>query len=304
MAVVSCTLRRTKRPKVSINDRLVGTYTGAEWTIVTDTVMGPRAIYAGATAPSMTPNPLPALWTTYSWNGDTDAASYLRSMEIVPEGQSTTVWRAMATWSPLEDGETSDGSGVQEEQPLSRPLVWTPFQETYTELIEEDKDGNPLLNPAGQPYDPVPEREESRAGVSAVKNYASLSAAFTAARRMSNAINTDVWNGQAARTVLCRTPKVLAPKTDLSQGSAVTYYPVQFDFVFREDGKIWTTKLLQQGTSYLTSSNDLSTRTRADDVVLLNADGTKNTTTSGVYAEFFTYQERDFSVELTIPAPA
>ena len=247
-------------------DRMTTTIT---YEVVTDAVMGHKALKAAAESSS--PHALPAYGATYSYQGDTDSSIYLLSRQVSPKSDTGTqkYYHVACTYSPPPDGDIT----IFEPDPLQRsPIVWFD-REGYTRIVERDIFGNPLTNSAGVVFDTPYEEEDIRTVLVVEFNVGGLTAQGGAlsglaqcggyARFLRNAVNSSTWTVLGMqfppRTVLARE---VASTPPIVQG-AYTYYHLSFRFVFANGGSTtspndpstWDVSFLNRGYQALRVPN-------------------------------------------------
>jgi hypothetical protein len=162
------------------------------------------------------------------------------------QGSQVYVWTATleyGPWNPLEHTTTGDPTN----QPL-RPR----FTSTNTpQIVYEDVDGNPVVNSAGDYFDPPIERDFPRWTLTVVRNEASPTMATIGP--YANRINEAAWNGFPPKTV--KLSPIQLPAPEFSQFTGNLYYPIEYVFEINFDG--WTKNVLNQGYRELSSTGKL-----------------------------------------------
>lgn len=134
--------------------------------------------------------------------------------------------------------------------PLTRPPVITGGGADFTQTVDHDVDGKPILNSAGQLYEGLPERPIRAMTFTIQRNEAGNPA--TKAGTNSNTTNSDVWYGVAIGNGLMG-KITFAKKIEIVNGSPVTYWEVTYPITVRRDG--WRVKLIDNGYAYLDGTN-------------------------------------------------
>jgi hypothetical protein len=172
---------------------------------------------------------------------DTKAYCISRSAEYQSRCQVGTgvgcLYKFTATygpWNPLENLEN----------PLDKPVLPIIEGQTFEHPIFVDKDGNPIVNSAGDPYDPPLTEEVVHLVIRFSKNYATLPAFFG----YSNYINNATWQTFAAYMVKFNIPRA---EELPSQYLASTYW--KFDFEFEVNPETWLRKVPNVGFNQLVS---------------------------------------------------
>lgn len=184
MAVVSCKLMPTGR-SLTVDEGLAFSY-GLTYQVRTNNPNDDaRAVLDGYLTAS--PDPGPNWMAPYiRSNGVTDGSSFARRFVCTqPRDDTPTLWTVEVGFTPLPRGEDPTytlGSPLQAAATITGPpaQVWLPpvlsgtgfhpvrgparyriEQRTVTRIVEADRDGNPIVNSAGQPFDePVEEEYE------------------------------------------------------------------------------------------------------------------------------------------------
>lgn len=304
MAIVS--VHYADLPTANYSRRLNGTYT-QKWFVETDAADAPDDVlnaaitFAGNT-------PIPALYDSYSVNNTagtpigTDANSYAQEFSIQPRFgiQQPLHWVVQVTYSPLPDGKESSDLVVN---PLLRGVEYSADWEVYTDVVEEDKDGNQIVNTAGKPFDINVEMERSRTVLVASYNVESLGMVISKMRKYQDAVNSEVWSlgstNVPKRAALCRSVQ----STGLLTEGDTSYYRLIVRISFKEEDKTWDERLLSRGYGYLVAPNDLDSYTTEDrdgdtldEPMLLKQDGTpKQPADDPYYKEYRVRAEQNFA---------
>ncbi len=92
---------------------------------------------------------LPALFAPYAYGGESDAGALVTNRDFKRRSGARHIWDVEIEYSTksLEPGQQNDN-------PTERPpdVAWE--SERVEEVADLDRNGNPILNTAGQPYDP------------------------------------------------------------------------------------------------------------------------------------------------------
>lgn len=199
----------------------ISTYETA-WRVVTDDPAFTRSMIA---ADPRTPK----MYTPYPEDGD----ALLISLNIRPDGDETgVVWEVIAVYSTSYEYPYP-------RNPLLRPARWSGSLAHFTSPAIVDINGDPILNMAGDPYDPPLEGDDSRQSFQAVRNEAKPP--WGVSQLYKDAINSDGWNGVARWTV--KIFDISFGELQFENGQA--FYPVTY--VFQYDPKNWLLKPLEIG---------------------------------------------------------
>lgn len=293
MAVSECAYDRVQPASAAFDERNRGQYQ-VRYQVLTDSQMGPQSVANGALTSS--PNPLPSLWSSYSYKGDSDNHSFARDFNVsfaenIDSGQK---WHIDIGYRPLDSGETS--SDVSNTNPLIRPASYVWESEVFIERLERDIFGNAIINKAGDGYDIPLEQEETRGVLVASWSVGTLANTISLNRTYENTVNSATFLGAPVRTVLCREMKSSPQQTE----SGTTYYQMRARFSFREDGKTWDRGILERGYRFLESNGEnpptFTPKDTGGDAVLLAADGTKLPQGQvGIFTDWQTYRLANYN---------
>lgn len=196
--------------------------------IITNALMGPRAVLN---------DPLtPALFSPYgpSELGESDSSAKCISRKIKQDSDGELTWEL-----DLEFSSDSEAQG-KEENPLDELPRYSLQWETRDKVIEQDLDGEPIVNTVGDLFTDPPYTEEEDLPVMVVtRNEASLPVAL--AMDYKNKVNSDEFYGAEPGKV-----KLKAITTgELQVQNDVEFYKVTYEFVFNPDG--WQPEILNRG---------------------------------------------------------
>jgi hypothetical protein len=311
----------------TVDEENRGHYT-LKYEVVTDGVMGHRALANAAAASS--PHPLPVWGDTYSYSGDSDSTSYARTFTVESREGHNNRYFVTVHFNPIEGSPTD----YFEPNPILRPpLIWAD-RETFTRIVEkavtppEGRTDATLVNACGRQYD-VPLELEDTHGVIVVEfNVATLREVLEYQRFLRRAVNKIPWDFRGVvfpeRTVLARE---VASGPQLTQGSYQWFHVVcRFVVADGDDespevpgGKNWDVSLLEHGYQYYlrdpNKANEFFTDGKGNKLhfpregapkphdeplsepVNLAADGTRlDDGQIGVYTDFRVYREVDFNL--------
>lgn len=280
MSIVECRYDRAAF-SASYDRRNLGTYRGA-WKVRTNGSNNtPKTILNQCLLVSSPENPIPALYDSYSYEGESDAYAYAQQFEITPrENESVNMWTINVTWSPLPENKQEDDFNTN---PLSRGVEYAFDWEVYTEVVDKDAEGKQIVNTAGKPFDINVEMERSRSVLVASYNVSNLGMVISKSLRYQDAVNSNRWTlGTSSirnRNALCRNVQ----SSGLITEPGGSFYRLTFRVAF--NGDTWDEKLLSRGFGYLKTADDLSTYTTEsregqnlmdtlDEPLLLKEDGT------------------------------
>lgn len=299
VSILSCNLDREtpdlatiKAPGLLGSD---GTYGGSyklKYNIMMASISGPRNVCTQGLTGS--PNPLPSLWGTYSYQGDTDPHSYAKSYSVARDPKAAARYYVTVNFEPAEPGEIPPGGGTPikaEPNPVNRaPYIWFDREVfSHVDAIETHDpsaaaaDRKTLLTHANTLYDELVEQDRTRAIMVVEFAVATLTDVINLTRRFDQSVNDDTWDFRAetypARTVLVRE---ISGTLVRSEG-AYTYCPVVMRLAFANQGQTWDVPLPEMSQTHFVkdSSSDYTMlggfrkRVDAGSLVPINSDGTR-----------------------------
>jgi hypothetical protein len=194
-----------------------------------------------------------------------DAAARLKSISVQEgerlsdargdgSGHAGAKWNATLEYGLIHPLETTT-TGIPENQPIEVSING----EIYEKAIDLDIAGNPIVNKAGDKFDPPVVRDQTRCRIEITQNLSTLSAGganpIAVLLGYANSINSDVWFGFPVKTVKFQPPTIV-PK--YSQFSDVVYYRVTYTFDFDPEG--WTKQVENAGFRQLVTSGGVTTQ--------------------------------------------
>ncbi len=294
VSILSCNLDRSTAElaefKVEKNNGSAGSYK-LRYNIVMQARSGP--INVALQALSGSPNAAPGLWSTYSYQGDTDTASFCKKITVERDLKVETRYYLTANFEPAEPGEipdisnptTPNGSPIKSvTNPLNRSPVFWWDRDVTNKLYTIDVNGYVIRNKASDFHTDLIEEDHARSLLVVEFPVASNNAFIALARQYDRAVNASAWtfklNTYPPRTVLCREVSC----SPLIVEGAYRYYTVAMRFAFAPNGETWDSPVPEMGRSYYTKlpSGAFETdaagykkRTTVDYDVPLEADGTR-----------------------------
>jgi hypothetical protein len=250
--VTNCYLMRDESGRADVDEMNIGTYT-LKYIIHTNGLMGPISVANQALLG--TPNALPAQWSTYIYQGDTDPLSRARKFSFVPDPKTVKLWYATVTFEPPQPGEapvTATGESnpapiKSEPVPWDRsPVVWWD-REVSTVFEYYDKDGKAVRNKANGLYPNDIEHERMRGVLVVEINVRTLAEVIHYSRKFDGAVNSAAWRiiepAVPVKMALCREVSCGPPQSE--QG--YTFFHLTFRIVFADDGATWDVRKVEAG---------------------------------------------------------
>lgn len=261
----------------------------ATYRFVSDsTALGPDEALNRATTTS--PEPIPSIGDFYNVGSDFNPHAVCRGRSA-RRGDKLTHWDIEIQWGPLEGDEEDDDF---QENPLLRPVKYRLETETFTQLLEEDKDGNAIVNSAGKAFETPVEKESSRMVLVAEKNYGTLQEIINLNITYSQKVNETVYKGGQPRTFYCRQ----ISSGELQTENGVEYYRAAFFFAWNRN--TWDVKLVDQGYEELVGGELVKIKDANDEDIVepRPLDGAGQKLAEGEDLEFLSfkiYDEADFN---------
>jgi len=166
----------------------------------------------------------------------TDPTAVCRSVE--PKSLSPILWRVTASYATPSGATNEKGESLN---PLDAPPEISYDFEQIQQMIDTDLDDKPIVNTAGDPFDPKPEIPYGRPLVRITRNeqeFPGAKARDYAGGR--GAINSDAFKGWPPGTVRCRN----ISGTDQTEGE-FAYCRVTYEFICDAEG--WQPRPLNIG---------------------------------------------------------
>lgn len=239
--------------------------------------------------------------------GVLDTGAWCREVECRQDQDTPWVWVVVATYSSAATPQTGPGSPDWPENPLLRPaeISWEDFNLTY--ILAEDWNRTPILNSAGQPFDPPIEEELSEVLLlRIVQNVATFDPLTIGKYR--GAMNSEPFLGLAQHKVWCRK---LTGSSASENGISYWKRTIEFAIITGTDADSpmpdWKRRVLDQGhmafdeiTEDLRNVVDPNTGQPLAGPALLDGEGYQLAQGSDpVFLTFRTKPQRDFN-ELNI----
>jgi len=165
---------------------------------------------------------------------------YVEDIQVKQLKESPFFWKLSVKYS--NEKTTAEGESPSETSPEFDPAVIEWSTENFQVPVEKDTSGDGILNSAGDPFDPLPTKDEMRVVVNISYNATSVPGqVLTFANKVnSGGISIDGLSISAGQAK-CQSVRV----GGLQQRNGEFYRNVQFSFAILEDG--WNLSILDQG---------------------------------------------------------
>lgn len=220
------------------------------WQEETEILIGTTYSYGNPGDPEATPSPIPA----DPWFEE-DTGVFANNIQCDPTGDEGRSWRITVTYGPPADGEPKPANPLQEAESIDYG------GETWERIIDQDVDGNAIVNTAGDPFDPPLTVEDYRPTFTVTRNepvYNPLSAdpykGFNPAAEydLRGTLNDDVFYGFPIGTVKFGIPTA---RLLWSQDAPGTHYYWQVTRPYYVNPNGWGRVVLNAGRRKLVSGN-------------------------------------------------
>jgi hypothetical protein len=236
---------------------------------------------------------IPQIGSTYP----NDIRATCRRVRPTNEGFSPYIWIVHCSYSTEQSTQPSDN-------PLNDPVRITWGTESYSNVLMEDRDGNAIVNSAGDPFhEGGVEEQEEYAVARITKNVSSVPSWIWQYRRSTNNSGITI-DGLSVGTEVARMRRISL--SDVQIRNDIAFRVFGMEIALNEDK--WTHKVLDRGFNELhPATGDRKKRriknaadmTDVTSPVLLNGSGTKLVnpeTATPVFLEFETLFPMDYSV--------
>jgi hypothetical protein len=229
--------------------------------------------------------------TPYSTDTENDFEALVRELTPVQLPNTATEWDVNVFYSTIAD--------EQDEDPLARPVDVTWTFETFRVIanagVGEAGDPSPILNAAGEAFDPPPQIDESRQILIVTRNENTIDPILI--RQFQNATNAQPWLGAEEREI--RIKGIVARKMTNNRDPNNKYWRVTYTFVLNE--KTWDLVLLNQGTYFIDADDgnkkkSFTTEQGQPYVGLVTAFGDEAEVGGETFETIVAYKTKDFSV--------
>ncbi len=188
---------------------------------------------------------LPRLGQAYRVPGSAtefDNGSFCSKVEVTNDGSDGGFgWLVTCEYGPYDPTQWP-------ENPLDHPIKINWSWSQFERIVDEDINGNAVVNAAGDYFDPPLVRDDSRPLLAIVRNEQN----FTSARagQFKDAVNSDSWFGYAPKQVKCSNISASLEYNPICG----FYYIVSYEFAINTESTGWQKEILNQGLRYLNGS--------------------------------------------------
>jgi hypothetical protein len=180
---------------------------------------------------------------------------------VTADHNTGVAWKVSVTYSSNPGQSVINNSNGNGSDPLSEPARISWSGENFQQVAVVDIDDNPILNSAGDPYDPPLMKDFSRPVATIRKNIASAPAWILTSH---DAINSDEF---VIDGLTCEVGKAKLKRADISEWqyrNGIAYRELTLVIHFAKDG--WTRKVLDAGfrRKYNDTERELITLTAED----------------------------------------
>lgn len=181
--------------------------------------------------------------------------------DVTADHNTGVAWKVSVTYSSNPGQSVINNSNGNGSDPLSEPARISWSGENFQQVAVVDIDDNPILNSAGDPYDPPLMKDFSRPVATIRKNIASAPAWILTSH---DAINSDEF---VIDGLTCEVGKAKLKRADISEWqyrNGIAYRELTLVIHFAKDG--WTRKVLDAGfrRKYNDTERELITLTAED----------------------------------------
>lgn len=168
---------------------------------------------------------------------EADANAFAQSIEAVPVSEDGCQWHVTVNYVPIDPQSLIP--------PTERDVKVSWDSEESERIADFDVDGNPVVNAAGDPFDPPVMVDQSRRILTIERNEADFDDQWV--DQFVDKVNANTFYGRAAGEVLCK--KITASTQFDSEDGA--YWSVRYEFHVNPDG--WKSRPLNAGMRQLVS---------------------------------------------------
>ncbi len=217
-------------------------------------------------------------------NGNADTGSRLKDKKAAQDGDNPRLWIITCEFSSETDRPES-----KEQDPIKMRAKLS-FRAAKRRVAKDvDVDGNAVVNPAEDPFDPPVEVDEAYLVMEIQKNKLTFNPSDI--EQYVNTVNESTWFGMPAQTWLLDDLSA-----DEEEQNGIIYYKAKYVFMLNRD--TWSTVLLNVGYNELVGGNRVAIRDQGEqkEPQLLDADGTKLAVGGNpTYTTFRFYRRTNFA---------
>jgi hypothetical protein len=188
------------------------------------------------------PPPFPSIFSFYSDPaGGIDLGAFCT--KITPrQTDEPFVWIVTCEFSSKVDNPEQAQAGDTDKDPLTRPSVVKWSMAKFQRVLDRDVNDDPIVNSAGERFDPPIEIDDSRPVLSITRNEPTIDPANIVAYQ--DAVNTDTFFGCDPGTA-----KIDSIEAESAFENGTFYWKVSYTIHFRREG--WDVQPLDQGYHHL-----------------------------------------------------
>ena len=197
---------------------------------------------------------LPRRGSTYYTSGEQDPWMFAKeaTAELKEADKSRFVWLVTVPFSTV-DSRDNEGHGRDPTEPKGdplqeRPRIWTTTTKTKRQMLT-DVNGRVIASSAGEPYDPVQERDETKYLLHIQRNLPEANVLLNDSYR--DAVNSDNFWGLPPKTVKVEEPGLIEKLYD---GSGRVFFRESWTFAISNTS--WRLKLKDVGFNKLNDAGD------------------------------------------------
>jgi hypothetical protein len=208
---------------------------------------------------------IPARGSPYVAGNDSDPLALAQEATVEQHADSPYIWYVTVKYDSTLDWPTGTQPGVPPvpgsppappppaaqqpgewpENPLTRAPIWKGGFQSYEEAVRYDREGNPIVNSAGLPFDPPVMRKVSYPTVSVTVNRPTLD--LPALQVLVDSVNSVTWKGLLPRSAWC----VSADFASVVE-NGVAFWQMTYTFALKNPN--WDEKILDAGYHYKTAA--------------------------------------------------
>lgn len=237
---------------------------------------------------------IPSLGVLYRGkNGNFDGGAFCEDVSAECDDEDGKGWKVTCSYGPY------DPSQFDSQNPLDAPAKVHFGLSRQSIACDQDNAGNPIVNSAGQSFDPPIEKDESRLVLSVDVNVASFDPILIS--QYKDSVNNGEFWGCPPKTVKFMNASA---ELDFSGDCPVNngfFWAVTWEFEVKED--TWAKKILDQGLMCLDTSTgnlqhcaDEEGQPSSEPLLLDGAGHQAAVGASPIYLTFDVYNEMDFSI--------